>query len=247
MSKIRKFPVTRNCVFPIRSIQSPIFAKMNSAIPIKTKDGSHTLYNEAAGEYYHSVYGAVQESEHIFIRAGLEAKQISPEVLQVLEIGFGAGLNALLTLKWAEDNHQPVQYLGIEAFPLTEATLKQLNYAEILHIEPSLFLKMHQSIMRQQITPYFSVQVLHEKLQDLLPGKNRFHVVFFDAFSPGSQPEMWTKEGFIKLHDALIPGGTLVTYSCKGSVKRALKAAGFSLEKLPGPPGKREFLRATAL
>lgn len=218
---------------------------MNSEMPIQTKDGSHTLFNEAAGEHYHSVFGAIQESEHIFIRTGLEAKQTFPEVLQVLEIGFGTGLNALLTLKWAEDDHQSVQYVGIEAFPLTETILKQLNYAAMLHIEPSLFLKIHQSITRQQITPYFSLQVFHEKFQDFLPGKNRFHVVFFDAFSPDSQPEMWTKEGFIKLHDALISGGTLVTYSCKGSVKRALKAAGFSLEKLPGPPGKREFLRAT--
>jgi len=218
---------------------------MNPAIPIKTKDGSHTLFSEAAGEHYHSVFGAVQESEHIFVRAGLEAKQTFPKVLQVLEIGFGTGLNALLTLKWAEDNHQPVQYLGIEAFPLTETTLKQLNYAEMMHIEPSLFLKMHRGITQKQITPYFSLQVFHEKFQDFLPEKNRFHVVFFDAFSPDSQPEMWVEEGFIKLHDTLVSGGLLVTYSCKGSVKRALKAAGFSLEKLPGPPGKREFLRAS--
>lgn len=217
---------------------------MNIETLIKTKDGSHTLFNETAGEHYHSVFGAIQESEHIFVRAGLEAKQSFPEVLHVLEIGFGTGLNALLTLKWAEDNNQPVQYLGIEAFPLTETTLIQLNYAEMLHIEPSLFLKMHQSITRQQITPYFSLQVLPEKLQDFLPEKNRFHVAFFDAFSPDSQPEMWAEEGFVKLHNALISGGILVTYSCKGSVKRALKAAGFSLEKLPGPPGKREFLRA---
>ncbi len=219
---------------------------MNFEVPITTKDGSHTLFNNSVGEHYHSVFGAIQESEHIFVHAGLEVKHTFPKVLRVMEIGFGTGLNALLTLKWGEDNQQPVHYLGIEAFPLTETTLTQLNYTEMLHIKSSLFLKMHHCITRQQITPYFSLQVLHEKLQDFMPEKNQFHVVFFDAFSPDSQPEMWTEEGFVKLYDTLISGGTLVTYSCKGSVKRALKAAGFSLEKLPGPPGKREFLRATA-
>jgi tRNA U34 5-methylaminomethyl-2-thiouridine-forming methyltransferase MnmC len=220
---------------------------MNSGTLIKTKDGSHTLFNDRVGEHYHSVFGAVQESEHIFIRAGLEAKQVFPEVLQVLEIGFGTGLNALLSLKWAEKHRQRVQYLGIEAFPLAESLLKRLNYTEILQMGQTIFLQMHRNTGQQQITPYFSLQVLHDKLRDFLPEKNRFHVVFFDAFSPDSQPEMWAEEGFTKLHDALVPGGILVTYSCKGIVKRALKAAGFSLEKLPGPPGKREFLRATAL
>lgn len=220
---------------------------MNSETPIRTKDGSHTLFSEAAGEHYHSVFGAVQESEHIFIRAGLEAKQAFPEVLQILEIGFGTGLNALLSLKWAEKHRQQVQYLGIEAFPLAASVLKQLNYAEILQMDQNVFLQMHRNTTQQQITLHFSLQVLHDRLRDFLPEKDRFHVVFFDAFSPDSQPEMWTEEGFVKLHDVLIPGGTLVTYSCKGIVKRALKAAGFSLEKLPGPPGKREFLRATAV
>ncbi len=219
---------------------------MNSGTPVKTKDGSHTLFNAGVGEHYHSVFGAVQESEHIFIRAGLEAFRPLPETLHVLEIGFGTGLNALLSLKWAEKHRQPVHYLGIEAFPLAESVIEQLNYAEILQMEQTVFLQMHRNTAQQHITPYFSLQVLHDKLRDFLTERNRFHVVFFDAFSPGSQPEMWTEEGFIKLHDALIPGGILVTYSCKGIVKRALKAAGFSLEKLPGPPGKREFLRAAA-
>ena len=219
---------------------------MKISSPVKTKDGSHTLFNERAGEHYHSLFGAIQESEHIFIRAGLDALQTLPETLHILEIGFGTGLNALLSLKWAEKHRQRVQYLGIEAFPLAKSALKQLNYAEILQIEQTIFLQMHRNTMQQQITPHFSLRVLHDKLRDFLPEKNRFHVVFFDAFSPDSQPEMWTEEGFIKLHDALVPGGILVTYSCKGIVKRALKVAGFSLKKLPGPPGKREFLRATA-
>jgi len=219
---------------------------MYSGTPVKTKDGSHTLFNERAGEHYHSVFGAIQESEHIFIRAGLEAVQPLPEILNVLEIGFGTGLNALLTLKWAEEHRKPVHYLGIEAFPLELRALKDLNYPALLHFDSTLFMSMHEAMSTKQITPFFSLHVLHEKFQEYRPSGNPFHVVFFDAFSPESQPEMWTEEGFGKLYNALVPGGILVTYSCKGSVKRALKAAGFLIEKLPGPPGKREFLRAVA-
>ncbi len=224
----------------------PYFCQMDSRIPVETKDGSHTLFSERAGEHYHSIFGAVQESEHIFIRAGLEGYKNPVEELQVMEIGFGTGLNGLLTLKWAEEHHQPVQYIAIEAFPLAHTILKKLNFPTLLHVDVTLFTEMHSSTVRRQVTPFLSIHILHGKFQDYQPQSNRFHVIFFDAFSPDSQPEMWTVEGFIKLYNALVPGGILVTYSCKGSVKRALKAAGFSLEKLPGPPGKREFLRATA-
>ncbi len=214
---------------------------------VKTKDGSHTLFNEKAGEHYHSVYGAIQESEHIFIRAGLEGYKNQENELRVLEIGFGTGLNGLLTLQWAEKHHQHVQYTGIEAFPVAQSTLNELNYPALLHVDSTIFMKMHSSSREhRQISSFLSLHVLYEKFQDYHPAPSRFHVVFFDAFSPDSQPEMWTEEGFAKLYNALIPGGILVTYSCKGTVKRALKAAGFRLEKLPGPPGKREFLRATA-
>jgi tRNA U34 5-methylaminomethyl-2-thiouridine-forming methyltransferase MnmC len=220
---------------------------MNASDPVITKDGSHTLFNKRAGEHYHSIFGAIQESEHIFIRAGLESVADRYPVLNVLEIGLGTGLNVLLSMLWAEKNKTKLEYLGLEAFPLDAETLKNLNYPERLSVERELFLQLLRSVTRRNLTPYFSVKVLHEKFQDFQPPENRFHVVFFDAFSPESQPEMWTKEGFVKLFDALVPQGVLVTYSCKGDVKRALKAAGFHLEKLPGPPGKREFLRATAI
>ncbi len=213
---------------------------------VKTKDGSHTLFNEKAGEHYHSVFGAIQESEHIFIRAGLEGYKKPEKELRILEIGFGTGLNGLLTLKWAERHQQIVQYTGIEAYPPVQTVLKTLNYPALLHLDNALFMKMHSSTGHRQVSSFLSLHVLYEKFQDYQPVSNHYHVIFFDAFSPDSQPEMWTKEGFKKMYDALIPEGILVTYSCKGSVKRALKAAGFSLEKLPGPPGKREFLRATA-
>ncbi|VAW26211.1 tRNA (5-methylaminomethyl-2-thiouridylate)-methyltransferase [hydrothermal vent metagenome] len=218
---------------------------MKPGKPVKTKDGSHTLFNEKAGEHYHSVFGAIQESEHIFIRAGLEGYKNLENELRILEIGFGTGLNGLLTLNWAEKHHQHIQYTGIEAFPVMQSTLKELNYPVLLHVDSTIFMKMHSSSERRQILSFLSLHVLYEKLRDYHPASNRFHVVFFDAFSPDSQPEMWTEEVFVKLYNALVPGGILVTYSCKGTVKRALKAAGFRLEKLPGPPGKREFLRAT--
>ncbi len=219
---------------------------MNSRIPVVTKDGSHTLFDERSGEHYHSVFGAIQESEHIFIHAGLEGCHFQGRELRVLEVGFGTGLNGLLTLRWAEENRRQVHYTGIEAFPLADAVLKKLNYPALLHVDSGLFVMMHSCTVSRQVSSYFSIRILHEEFQDYKPESNRFHVIFFDAFSPDSQPEMWTEEGFKKLHNILMPGGLLVTYSCKGSVKRALKAAGFSLEKLPGPPGKREFLRATA-
>ena len=214
-------------------------------MPVTTKDGSHTLFNEKIGEHYHSVFGAIQESEHIFIRAGLEGCKNRGKELRVLEIGFGTGLNGLLTLKWAEEHHQPVQYVGIETFPLAHTVLEKLNYPALLHSDSALFMMMHSSTVFRQVSPFFSIRILHEEFQNFQSKFNRFHVIFFDAFSPDSQPEMWAEEGFRKLHNVLVPGGILVTYSCKGSVKRALKAAGFRLEKLPGPPGKREFLKAT--
>ncbi len=220
---------------------------MKKTAPIETRDGSHTLFNEKAGEHYHSVFGAVQESEHIFIRAGLDACHPAPETLQVLEIGFGTGLNALLSMQWAEKHGQSIRYLGLEAFPLSQKQLEPLNYPDMLSTDKSLFMKMHDSPVVRQLSLHFALQVLHEKFQDFSADNSTFHVVFFDAFSPDSQPEMWTVEGFRKLYNALVPDGILVTYSCKGDVKRALKAAGFSLEKLPGPPGKREFLRAFAV
>ena len=219
---------------------------MKNTGPVKTRDGSHTLFSEMAGEHYHSTYGAVQESGHIFIRAGLEGYRKPVEELHVLEIGFGTGLNALLTLMWAEKNRQKVRYLGVEAFPLPEETVKKLNFSSFLGQPESNLLSLHRSRHRKAVTSFFSMELLIRKFQDFFAESNIFDVVFFDAFSPESQPEMWTQEGFAKLFHALSDGGVLVTYSCKGTVKRALKAAGFRIEKLPGPPGKREFLRALA-
>jgi tRNA U34 5-methylaminomethyl-2-thiouridine-forming methyltransferase MnmC len=211
-----------------------------------TKDGSHTLFNEKTGEHYHSIFGAVQESKHIFIRAGLMAVTPIPRVLRVLEVGFGTGLNALLTLLWSGKEEQPVHYTGIEPFPLSLTVVRKLNYPVLLQTDRLLLEKLHQAKKSQPVTPFFTLDLLPETFQLFEAPDNYFHVVYFDAFSPDSQPEMWTEEGFRKLFRMLVPHGILVTYSCKGRVKRALKSAGFQIEKLPGPPGKREFLRAFA-
>ena len=213
---------------------------------IKTADGSDTIFNSAIIENYHSSFGAVQESRHIFIEAGLN--QIIKPVIWVLEIGFGTGLNALLTLDWAEKNLKQVHYFGVEAFPVSEEILSKLNYAGLLALDNNLFKKLH-SRSRKNITlgSFFTSEVYYEPVQSVSLPDNQFDVVYFDAFSPEVQPEMWDKDIFSKIESSMKLGGLLTTYSCKGNVKRAMTSAGLSIEKLPGPPGKREFLRARKL
>jgi len=211
---------------------------------IVTADGSNTLFSIHSGEHYHSVYGAIQESKHIFIDAGLDAVPRFSEPIHLLEIGFGTGLNAMLSLQWAEENHVPVIYEGIEAYPVGQEQITLLNYVEILGINSKIFQEMHRGGTHKKLGPWFSFSLRIEKFENASLSPEKFDVVFFDAFSPESQPGMWTPEGFSKLYGALKPHGILTTYSCKGIVKRMLKRIGFQIEKIPGPPGKREFLRA---
>jgi tRNA U34 5-methylaminomethyl-2-thiouridine-forming methyltransferase MnmC len=212
---------------------------------VVTEDRTHTLYNPHFGEHYHSTFGAIQESEHIFIRAGLEPFIGRHDTIHVFEMGFGTGLNALLTFLQAEKTGQKIRYSGLEAFPVSMETAKMLNYPEFLNADRKLFLKFHEPDHLINISPEFTlVKETGTMEQTVLPDQH-FDVVYFDAFSPEAQPELWTQEIFGKIYNAMKTGGVLTTYSCKGTVKRAMKAAGFQLEKLPGPPGKREFLRAT--
>jgi len=211
---------------------------------ILTQDGSHTLLHAKTGEHYHSGFGAIQESEHIFIKAGLEAVNIHNDTLNILEIGMGTGLNALLSMRWAESHHQIIDYTGLEVSPPELYQLKLLNYPDLLNMDNALLPQFYSTESKQKLSPYFQLQWVHQKFEDFLPESTQYHLVYFDAFSPQVQPEMWTEQGFNKLYKALKPGGILTTYSCKGQVKRALTTNGFKIEKLPGPPGKREFLRA---
>jgi len=215
---------------------------------VVTEDGSHTLLNQSLNEHYHSTHGAIQESNHVFIRAGLVYAGTSLDSINLLEIGFGTGLNALLAMQWADGNKETIEYAGIEAYPVSKEMVKNLNYAGLLNFDKEVFLKMHfKSAERTALSEYFSVQLLIGRIQEITLPATHFDVVFFDAFSPDVQPEMWTEDVFRKISVSMKRGGVLTTYSTKGIVKRALKNAGFKIEKLPGPKGKREILRANKI
>lgn len=211
----------------------------------QTADGSHTLYVPELQEHYHSINGALQESRHIFIQYGLSA--ISAKELSILEVGFGTGLNTWLSAAEAFGQNKNICYTALEKYPLHEAEIKILNYP-LLADSPeiaALFSANHQAPWEEstQIIPQFS---LLKKAVDLLNFKSTtaFDIIYFDAFAPAVQPELWSEIVFEKMYKALKPNGILVTYCAQGQVKRNMKAAGFTIERLPGPPGKREITRA---
>jgi tRNA U34 5-methylaminomethyl-2-thiouridine-forming methyltransferase MnmC len=218
---------------------------MTEPIPVLTEDGSFTLYHSDVGEHYHSTFGAIQESRHVFINSGLDYLDKRINQLKILEVGMGTGLNALLTLEWSQENEIQTEYISIEPYPISTALAEKLNYHFALNIAKKLFLDLHnKSGDCLRITPYFSISKLYLPLHECKLKPDYYDVVFFDAFSPDAQPELWTEDIFIKLADSLKRGGLLTTYSSKGIVKRALKSAGFDVKKLAGPPGKREIIRA---
>ena len=212
-----------------------------------TEDGSHTLFSEKLGECYHSQHGAVQESEHIFIHAGFN-KCIKSE-LNVLEVGFGTGLNAFLTLLKSDTACKKINYTAIELYPVEESIVEQLNYSDIVGgNNDDDFYKIHRAVWGQSvaINDWFSLT----KIQDDFTQVNLegiYDLIYFDAFSPEKQPEMWTQKCFDMLYRHADTGCVLVTYCAKGIVRRAMQQAGFQVERLPGPPGKREILRAIKL
>lgn len=214
----------------------------------QTKDGSSTLYVPELNEHYHSVHGALQESMHVFIQAGLLFFFPRREELRVLEIGFGTGLNALLTLQQAQLHQTPVLYDSLEIYPLAPEVIQELRFEKFI-LNPEL-LSFHGQLHALpwnepgQVTPFFTLQKIEADLQQHTFPAGHYHLVYFDAFAPEKQPELWTEEVFGRLFATLLPGGVLMSYCAKGSFKRALKAAGFSVEALPGPPGKREMTRA---
>jgi len=217
---------------------------------ITTADGSKTIQIEEWNEQYHSIHGAIQEAQHVFIKHGLHycIENITPKTLSILEIGFGTGLNAFLTLLKAEGLKQPIVYTGIEAYPVSTEEINQLNYVEQLGAEDhqKAFETMHQSPWEVpiSITPTFQLTKLKKDFKDINT-TDEFDLVYFDAFGPRVQPHLWTEDIFKLMFQALKPNGVLVTYSAKGDVRRAMQAVGFKIEKLPGPPGKREMLRAS--
>lgn len=211
---------------------------------ITTADGSHSLFVPALNEHYHSVHGAVQESLHVFLQQGFAAvAEKTP--LQILEIGFGTGLNAWLTLLAAKGRE--VVYTSLEAYPVEIAQATALNYPQQQGAEgdATLFAALHQAAWNEAvpITPEFTLCKQHTTLEVFEAGSGVYDLIYFDAFAPRVQPELWTAEVFRKLFTASAAGAVLTTYCAKGEVRRNMQAAGFTVERLPGPPGKREMLR----
>lgn len=214
-----------------------------------TADGSHTIAIPEMDVTYHSHHGAIGESRHVFIEAGLQpllaAKTHQP--LHVFEMGMGTGLNALLTLQEARMQQYPIRYTAVELFPLTAEEISQLNYGTLLQCQED-FMCIHKAEWETEVRlhPFFTIRKFKTSLLTL-EKNDRFDCIYFDAFSPTHQPELWTDAVFAKLYQMLSPGGTLVTYCSKSVVRKAMMAAGFTVEKIPGPWGKREMVRAVRL
>lgn len=212
---------------------------------VDSEDGSSTLFVPELNEHYHSVHGAIQESLHIFIRAGVEF--YGQKDIHILEAGFGTGLNAYLTLVYASQHKTRVTYHSVEKYPLTPAEASQLNYMKLIDFEqPELFSVLHECPWDKEceISPYFK---LYKHSGDFATAvfSSLFDIVFFDAFNPDVQPRLWEENTLTRFSGALKPEGIFITYCVKGIVKQALRNLGLSVKRLPGPPGKREMLRAT--
>jgi tRNA U34 5-methylaminomethyl-2-thiouridine-forming methyltransferase MnmC len=211
---------------------------------ILSEDGSHTLYVPSLKENYHSTHGAIAESMHVFILNGL--KSISKKEIKILEIGFGTGLNALLSMIEAEKENKRIEYTGIELYPLPMETIQKLNYPQLIkNPNEGVFHLMHTcewevpvKITTEFILRKIRTDVCSYQFQGL------YDLVYFDAFAPAIQPELWQEKVFFAISNAMSPGAILVTYSARGEVRRTLQKLGLKVERLPGPKGKREMIRA---
>lgn len=214
-----------------------------------TGDNSHTLLVKELNETYHSTKGAINEALHVFMQKGLYdyIQRTQLKKLSVFEVGFGTGLNAHLAHCFAKEYNIAIDYVSIEAHPLELNIITQLNYTDLIPSDKPTYLKLHEVEWGNPVVidEYFTLTKLHQELKDVELENNFFDVIFFDAFAPDIQPELWTKEVFEQMHNRLKKGGALVTYCAKGIVKRTIKEVGFNLETLAGPPGKREMIRAT--
>jgi len=224
-----------------------------------TADGSHTLYIPEMEEHYHSVNGAIQESLHVYIEAGLNHYffethrhiehidiHIENKSINVLEFGFGTGLNAFLTIIEAEKRNLQINYITIEKYPLPEAITNQLNYAkEFPEKFQAYFSQIHACEWENfaRISTHFQIKKIQADFSDF-QFEDNYDVIFYDAFAPDKQSDVWSQEIFNKIFQHTNPEGILTTYCAKGNIRRMMQAAGFQTERIPGPPGKREMLRA---
>ncbi|MBN2610767.1 MAG: tRNA (5-methylaminomethyl-2-thiouridine)(34)-methyltransferase MnmD [Bacteroidales bacterium] len=213
---------------------------------VQTHDGSFTIYSNRMGECFHSINGAVTESMHVFINAGFKYSGEGP--VNILEAGFGTGLNTWLTLLESLKSGRSVKYYTIELFPVDSQLLKDLNYHNFSVTrgqDKDLFYSLHNCDWGKdiKITENFVLHKINEDIKSTIFPQD-IGVVYYDAFSPATQPELWSFDIFERLHQKMQPGALLTTYCVKGEIKRILRSVGFKIEKLPGPPGKREILRA---
>lgn len=211
-----------------------------------TADGSTTIHIPEWDEQYHSKHGAIQEAKHVFIKNGLSL--FSDQDVSILEIGFGTGLNCFITFLEGPKKNLNIDYVGVEAYPVVSEEVEKMNYVNQLDASKfsAVFNQIHQQEweVKSNISPNFSLLKRKQFFKDI-NDENKFDLIYFDAFGARVQPELWTEEIFEKMYKSLKAGGVLVTYSAKGSVRRAMLTVGFLVEKLPGPPGKREMLRGT--
>ncbi|HNP33475.1 MAG TPA: tRNA (5-methylaminomethyl-2-thiouridine)(34)-methyltransferase MnmD [Flavobacterium sp.] len=211
---------------------------------IQTNDGSTTIHLPEWNESYHSKHGAIQEAYHVFIKNGLSLKE--GQAISILEIGFGTGLNCFITFVETKKTNQEIDYVGVEAYPVALDEAMQMNYPkEIAENELEVFKQMHKVSWEQKnnFSDNFALTKRKQFFQDI-DDENAFDLIYFDAFGFRVQPELWSEEVFAAMYKALRANGVLVTYACRTSIKSAMLSAGFSVEKLPGAPGKREMLRA---
>jgi len=212
---------------------------------IRTDDGSTTIHIKEWDECYHSKFGAIREAQHVFIKNGLSL--FENKTISILEIGFGTGLNAFITFLESKKLNQTIDYVGVEAYPVSAEEVLSMNYVQELNAEneSSLFEKMHECNWEEQIALRKDFWFMKRKqffadIEDI----EKFDLIYFDAFGYNVQPELWSTAIFQKMYNALKPNGILVTYAARGVVKRNMKEVGFAVEKLEGPPGKREMFRA---
>ncbi|WP_445454834.1 tRNA (5-methylaminomethyl-2-thiouridine)(34)-methyltransferase MnmD [Flavobacterium sp. 25HG05S-40] len=211
---------------------------------IQTNDGSTTIHLPEWNESYHSKHGAIQEAYHVFIKNGFSLFEGKP--ISILEIGFGTGLNCFITFLESLKVNKRIDYVGVEAYPVSIDEAMQMNYPkEIDEMRSEFYRTMHESPweVKQQVSEHFTLTKRIQFFQDI-NDDNAFDLIYFDAFGFRVQPELWSEEIFIKMYKALKPNGVLVTYACRTSIKNAMLSAGFSVKKMPGAPGKREMLRA---
>ena len=215
---------------------------------LHTLDGSTTIHLPDWNESYHSKHGAIQEAYHVFIKNGFSLFQDKP--MSILEIGFGTALNAFITFLESQKSLQTIDYVGVEAYPISAEEVLQMNYVTELDAEKErpIFELMHQSNWEEKISvsPNFTL-TKRKQFFDEISDENQYNLIYFDAFGYRVQPELWSTEIFEKMYNALKANGVLVTYAARGVVKRSMIEVGFTVEKLAGPPGKREMFRATKL